>query len=166
MPSIDDILAPGRAFEALLRRASRGHRQAWQRLLQCTPLLIDAESRWLYPALLHRQPGGARHAWLLPFSSEHEQILELIDYLAHSPSGRADPMCRSAQSLMLRHIRSERQWMAQALRGHLRLDDSALERFVMRCRPLVDAARELGALASPTGPAIGAATAVLKPGRP
>jgi hypothetical protein len=153
MPSIEDILAPGRAFESLLRRASRGHRQAWRLLIDCTPSLIDAESRWLYPALLHRRPGGARHAWLLPFASEHEQMLELLEHLARSPSGRADPMFRGAQWLMLRHARSERDWLAQTLERRSRLDDTALERFVLRCRPIVEAACGLGGLGGMGGAA-------------
>jgi hypothetical protein len=48
------------AFESILRRAARGHRLAWRLLIDHTPTLIEAESRWLFPALLRRRPGGAR----------------------------------------------------------------------------------------------------------
>jgi hypothetical protein len=144
MPTVEDIVAPGRALESLLRRAARGHRPAWRLLLAHAPIVIEAESRWLYPALLHRRPDGARRAWLLPFAAEHEQILEVLEHLKHSAAGRADPMFRGAQWLMLRHARSEREWLVKALSDHRKLDDPALRRFVQRCRPLVDAVGALG----------------------
>jgi hypothetical protein len=155
MPNIEDILAPGRALEAILRRAARGHRLAWRALIDHTPTLIDAETRWLFPALLNRRPGGARRAWLLPFAADHEQMLELLEHLARTPARRADPMFRGAQWLMLRHARDERAWLQRALAEHRALDDAPFARFVAHCRPLVEAAHALGTIAVPTSRDLG-----------
>ncbi len=145
MTQIESLLAPGRALESLMRRAASGNRAAWVLLLEHAPRVIDAERRWLYPALLHRRPGGAHRAALMPFDGEHEQMLELIEHLARVPSGRADPMFRAMEWLMLRHARSERRWLERAIVEHPRHDDPALARFAARCRPVVDALARLAA---------------------
>jgi hypothetical protein len=137
MPSIDDILEPGRALETLVRRAARGNRPAWRLVQEHTPRIIMAENRWLFPTLLHRQPGGAGRAWLLPLGGEHEQIVELLDQVGPTPAGRLEPMFVAAQSLLLAHLRSERGWLASVLPRSRIQDDTALGRFVAACRPLV-----------------------------
>jgi hypothetical protein len=138
MTPIESILAPGRALESLARRAGRGHRPAWQLLLRHLPLVVGAENRWLFPALLHGHAGGARRALLLPFGGEHEQMLDLLEHLARVPVPHRDPMFVAAQSLMLRHARTERRFVEAALAGAARPDASRLARFVERCRPLLD----------------------------
>ena len=144
MTTIDDLLAPGRALESLVRRAAHGHRLAWRLLLRHTPDVIRAETRWLYPALLHRRPGGAQRSLLLPFHGDHEQLLELVEQLSRSPNGRADPMFRAMQWLLLRHTRAERQWLVQAVAVQGPRDESGFARFVARCRPLLDDCARLG----------------------
>lgn len=141
----EDLLAPGRALESLVRRAARGNRAAWQLLMRHAPRVIDAESRWLYPALLHRRPGGAHRAHQLPFAGEHEQMLELFEHLAHSPAGRLDPMFRAAEWMLLRHARSEREWLEAAIAAHRPRDDPAFARFAAHCRPVLDDLARLSA---------------------
>ncbi len=151
MTPIDDLLAPGRALESLMRRAARGNRAAWALLVEHAPRVIDAERRWLYPALLHRRPGGATRAALMPFDGEHDQLLELLERFAHAPApvpGRADPGMRAIEWLMLRHARSERRWLERAIAEHRPRDDPAFARFAARCRPVVDAVARLAATAS------------------
>jgi hypothetical protein len=126
-----------------MRRAARGNRAAWALLLEHAPRVIDAERRWLYPALLHRRPGGAHRAALMPFDGEHEQMLELLEHLARSPARRTDPMFRAMEWLMLRHARSERRWLERALAEPRVRADPALARFATRCRPVVDAVARL-----------------------
>jgi hypothetical protein len=144
MTPIDELLAPGRALESLMRRAASGNRIAWRLLLEHAPGVIAAERRWLYPALLHRRPGGAHRTALMPFDGEHEQMLELLERLAHAPpAGRSDPMFRAMEWLVLRHARSERRWLERALAEHRPRDDPALARFAARCRPVVEAVARL-----------------------
>jgi hypothetical protein len=145
MVPTDDVLAPGRALESLVRRAARGNRAAWRLLMRHGPRFIEAECRWLYPALLHRSPGGAHRAQTIPFAGEHEQMLELFELLARSPAERLDPMFRAAHWLVLRHSREERRWLEELLAARRPRDDAALRRFVAHCRPLVEGLRRLSA---------------------
>jgi len=147
MPSIDEILDPGRSLETLVRRAARGHRPAWRLVHEHAPGVIRAEDRWLYPTLLHGRPGGAGRAWLLPLGGEHEQMLELLEQIGAGPPGRLDPMFIAFQSLLLVHLRSERRWLESAWREHPAPDALALARFVAACRPLVAQTRRLRAAA-------------------
>lgn len=147
MDTTHDLLAPGRALEALARRAARGHRPSWKLLLEQLPQVIEAESRWLYPALLHRQPGGARRALLMPLTGEHEQMLDLIETLASRPAARNDPMVRALQTLLLLHVRSEREWLEHAIRSHphpLR-QETAIARYLAQCAPLLERTRRVTA---------------------
>jgi hypothetical protein len=153
MSLVDPFLAPGRALESLMRRAASGNRTAWALFLEHAPAVIDAERRWLYPALLHRRPGGAHRAWLLPFDGEHEQMLELLEHLARVPAARCDPMFRAMEWLTLRHARSERRWLERAIAEHRPHDDPALARFAARCRPAVEAVARL-AKAGASGEAV------------
>lgn len=150
MITSDELLAPGRALESLARRAAHGHRPAWKLLLDHLPRVIDAESRWLYPALLHRHPGGARHALTMPLTGEHEQMLDMIEVLASGSVIRSDPMVRALQSTLLLHTRGERAWLARALRAHPHPlhADTAFGRYLARCAGLMERARPILACAS------------------
>jgi len=145
MVPIDDILAPGRALEALARRAARGQRPAMRVLIAHLPAVLEAEDRWLFPALLRRRPGGARRAWQMSFDAEHEHLLDLLARLAHGPLGRSDALFRAVHTLLLRHVREERAWLAAAHAAHDRLDDPAFARYVAHCRPLLEAFAALDA---------------------
>lgn len=148
MIPIEDLLAPGRAIESLARRAARGNRAAWRLLAEHLPKVIDAERRWLYPALLHRRPGGANRSALLPFDGEHDHMLELVEHVAretsgtrvgpHASGGPTGAMGRALEALLLRHTRHERRWLETTLASHRPQDESALARFVARCKPVVD----------------------------
>lgn len=151
--TLEDLLAPGRALESLTRRSAHGHRPALRLLLEHAPAVIEAEERWIYPALLRRRPGGVRRSWLLPHAGEHEQILELLGHLSRGGSPRLDPMLRAAQWLLLRHARSERAWFEAVLSvPRPRLEDRAFTRFVTACHPLVATMRALQEPGRDSGP--------------
>ena len=138
---VDDLLAPARTLEALARRAARGHRPAWRLLFEHLPAVIRAETRWLYPALLGRQPGDATRAWLLPASGEHEQILDLFERVGPHPPGPRDAMFVAALSTLRAHLRHERAWIGTELeRRGPGVDHAALARYLAACRPLAEQA--------------------------
>ncbi|RPH45451.1 MAG: hypothetical protein EHM87_06315 [Burkholderiales bacterium] len=157
-PTIEAILAPHLALESLVRRAAHGSRPALRLLIDHGPRVIEAEGRWLYPALLHRLPGGAQRVQMLPFTAEHEQMLELIGHVAAGGSGLSDPMFLALQWLVLRHGRAERRWLEAAIAADRPRDDTALRRFVVHCRPLLDDMERLARQGVPTR-AAGAAVA-------
>jgi hypothetical protein len=139
---IEDILAPGRVLESLMRRAARGHRPSLRTLMELTPAICAAEDRFLYPELLKAGGTGAQRAWLLPFASEHEQMHQLVEQLGRaSPAPkRDDPMFRALQWLVARHTRAEREWLQEAVTRQPLPDVGRLDRFVEQTRPLVDRA--------------------------
>lgn len=141
MIDLERLLAPGRALDALVRRVARGDHAAWRLLTGHAPGVIDAETRWLHPALLRRLPGSPAHAHLLPFGGDHEHVLEWLERLSASRCGGTSPMFRGLQWLMLGHGRAERRWVERAWRqaGPALHADPALQRFVDRCQPLVEA---------------------------
>jgi hypothetical protein len=141
---LHDLLLPCRTLESLARRAARGHRASWSQLLRHLPRIIEAEHRWLYPALLHRHPGGARRVLTMPLTGEHEQMLDMIETLASRTAPPHNPMARALQATLLQHARSERTWLERVLRSHpvpLRTD-TALARYVAHCAPMLAQARD------------------------
>lgn len=141
---IEEILAPGRSLEALVRRAARGHKPSHRMLLELTPALCDAEDRLLFPELLKMRASGLERAWLLPFGGEHEQMLQIVEQLNAAPTAaRDDPMFRAMQWLVARHVRAEREWLLDALTCQPLPDEHRLERFVEQTRPLIERAQRV-----------------------
>jgi hypothetical protein len=147
---IEDILAPGRALESLMRRAARGHKPSYRLLLELTPALCEAEDRLLYPELLKARASGLERAWLMPFGGEHDQMLQIVEQLnVAPPSSREDPMFRALQWLVARHVRAEREWLQDALTREPLPDGRKLARYVEHTRPMVERVQKTTGRPSP-----------------
>ncbi len=133
MDLMDELTAPGRELQTLLRAALKGNRGATRELIAQLPRVLAAEERWLH-AELRKCEVPTMHKHLQRHVEAHDRMRAVIEQFRDPglSEEQGQALLRILDAMLVSHLRAERAMLATACDAGWLAYTSGLGRFVRR----------------------------------